>query len=212
MKVKRIFPYMVIAGILGIFLAGCATTGGTKVSMSYEKYTPSFRTADYRHMKGKRVVLASFHNQAQNTRAWSYQSVDSNYVYEGNAALDSYYWYCFEKAFKHIGVRIVDYETDERHYRRYRHRYGWSAPGPGSYRAPKNVPEFQLILTSLTDQEFKFKVLVFKNGESRLDKEFSVKVPPAGTDDIPALERRAYRLADLAFTKIMKDRDFRRVF
>jgi hypothetical protein len=54
--------------------------------------------------------------------------------------------------------------------------------------------------------------LVFKNGETKLDKAFTVNMPPAGTDKIPELERRAYRLADLAFTTIMKDRDFRRVF
>jgi len=64
----------------------------------------------------------------------------------------------------------------------------------------------------MTDQEFKFKALVFKNGETKLDKEFTVKMAPAGTDKVPELERRSYRLVDAAFTTIIKDKDFRRVF
>jgi hypothetical protein len=45
-----------------------------------------------------------------------------------------------------------------------------------------------------------------------MDKSFFVTIPPAGTDEVPELEKRAYRLVDVAFTAIMKDRDFRRVF
>ncbi len=191
------------------FLAGCATTGGTKVSMSYDKYSPSFKAADYSYLRGKKVVLSSFQNQAANTKSWGYLSADNKYMYEGNATLESYYWYCFQKAFRHVGVSVVDYQTDDRYYHG---RYWWGAPGPGTYRAPKGVAEFQLILTSMTDQEFKFKALVFKNGETKLDKEFTVKMAPAGTDKVPELERRSYRLVDAAFTTIIKDKDFRRVF
>ncbi len=200
---------IVLLGVIGLFLIGCATTGGTKVSMSYDKYSPSFRAADYSYLKGKKVVLSSFQNQAQNTKSWGYFSADNKYMYEGNATLESYYWYCFQKAFRHIGVSVVDYQSDDRYYQ---HRYWWGAPGPGGYRAPKGVSEFQFIITSMTDQEFKFKALVFKNGETKLDKAFTVTMPPAGTDKLPDLERRAYRMVDLAFTTIMKDRDFRRVF
>ena len=130
-------------------------------------------------------------------------------MYESNDHLQNYFWYCFEKAFKYVGVNVVDYQTDGQYYH---HRYWWGTPGPGAYRTPKGVSEFQLILTSVTDQEFKFKVLVFKNGEMKLDKAFSVTIPPAGTNEVPELEKRAYRLVDVAFTAIMKDRDFRRVF
>mgnify|MGYP000234296238 FL=1 len=209
MKVKTLFLNIFLVGILGIFLAGCATTSGTKVSMSYDKYSPSFKASSYSYLKGKKVVLSSFQNQAQNTKSWGYYSADNKYMYEGNATLESYYWYCFQKAFRHIGVRIVEYQSDDRYYH---HRYWWGAPGPGAYKAPKGVPEFQMILISMTDQEFKFKTLIFKNGETKLDKEFTVTMPPAGTDKIPELERRSYRLVDAAFTKIIKDKDFRRVF
>ncbi len=155
------------------------------------------------------MVLASFQNQAQNTKSWGYYSADNKYMYEGNATLETYYWSCFQKAFRHIGVNVVDYLSDDRYDH---HRYWWGAPGPGAHRAPKGISEFQMILTSMTDQEFKFKVLIFKNGETKLDKSFAVTMPPAGTDKIPDLERRSYRLVDAAFTTIIKDKDFRRVF
>ena len=195
--------------VIGFFLAACATVGGTKITMNYEKYSPSFRSADYAYMKGKKVVLASFHNQAQNTKTWGYYSADNKYTYESNDHLQNYFWYCFERAFKYVGVKVLDYQTDGQYYH---HRYWWGAPGLGAYSAPKGVSEFQLILTSVTDQEFKFKVLVFKNGETKMDKSFSVTIPPAGTDEVPELEKRAYSFVDVAFTTIMKDRDFRRVF
>ena len=215
MKEKRILNSIVLVNIIGFFLAGCATVGSTKIIMSNDKYSPSFRASDYRYMRGKKVVLSSFYNQAQNTKAWSYFSVDNKYMYEGTATLESYYSSCFQKAFRRIGVKVVDYQYDDR-YRddRYYHRHGywWGAPGPCNYRAPKVVPEFQFILTSLTDQEFKFKVTLVRNGETKLDKSFTVTMPPAGTDKITDLEKRSYRLVDLAFTTIMKDKDFRRAF
>jgi hypothetical protein len=215
MKENRILNSIVLVCIIGFFLAGCAGAGSTKIIMSQEKYAPSFRSGDYSYMRGKKVVFSSFSNQAQNTKAWSYYSADNKYMYEGTATLENYYLHCFQKAFRHIGVSVVDYQyddryRDDRHY--YRHGYWWGAPGPGNYRAPKGVPEFQFILTSLTDQEFKFKVLLFTNGETKLDKSFTVTMPPAGTDKVADLERRSYRLVDLAFTTIMKDKDFRRVF
>jgi len=200
---------MVLMGIAGFFLAGCATTGQIKVPVGHEKYAPSFRAADYGYFKGKKVVLAPFHNQAQNTKTWGYFSADNKYLYESNEHLQNYFWYCFQKAFRYIGVRVVDYQSDDRYYH---HRYWWGAPDPAAYKAPKGVAEFQLILTSVTDQDFQFKVLVFKNGETKLDKSYGVKMPPPQTDRPADLEKRSYRLVDLAFTAIMKDADFRRVF
>jgi hypothetical protein len=200
--------------IIGLFVAGCTTVGSSKITMTQEKYSPSFRAGDYSRVKGKKLILSSFYNQAGNTKAWSYNSADNKYMYEGNTQLESYYRYCFQKAFRHIGVNLVDYNYGEgpRPYN-YHHRYGWGyAPPPEATRTARGIPEFQLILTSMTDQEFRFKVLLFKNGETKLDKDFTVKMAPAGTDNMGELEKRSYRLVDFAFTTIMKDKDFQRVF
>ena len=90
--------------------------------------------------------------------------------------------------------------------------YWWGAPGPGGYRAPRGVAEFQFVLLSLTDQELKFKVQVFRDGETRLDKDYTVTMAPAASEDAATLERRGYQLVDLAFTTILRDRDFQKVF
>jgi hypothetical protein len=202
---------IILVCIIGLFLAGCGAAS-SKIMMKQGKYTPQFRSGDYSHYKGKKLILAGFTNQAGNTKAWSYNSADNKYMYEGDAQLESYYWYCFQKAFRHIGVNIVDYSYSGGP-RPYNHGYWWGyAPPPEAARAAKGVPEFGLTLTSLTDQEFRFKVYLYKNGETKLEKDFTVKMSAAGTDNVADLEKRSYRLVDLAFTTIMKDKDFQRVF
>jgi len=203
---------LIIFCILGLLLTGCAS--GTKIMMTQEKYSPSFRAGDYSRYKGKKLVLSSFTNQAQNTKTYNYFSPDKKLTYEGNVSLDALYANGFTKAFKHIGVTLVDYTYDNDHRGRHGYRYGywWGAPGPGGYKAPKGVPEFQFVLLSMTDQEFKFKVLVFREGETKLDKEYTVAMAAAATDNAADLEKRGYQLIDLAFTTIMRDRDFQRVF
>jgi hypothetical protein len=204
---------IILVCIIGLFLTGCAAAG-SKIMMKQGKYTPSFRSGDYSHYKGKKLILDAFTNQAGNTKAWSYNSADNKYMYEGDAQLEGYYWYCFQKAFRHIGVNIVDYSYGGGpHPYGYHHGYGWGyAPPPEVARAARGVPEFALTLTSLTDQEFSFKVYVYKNGETKLEKDFTVKMSVASTENVADLEKRSYRLVDLAFTTIMKDKDFQRVF
>jgi len=198
--------------IIGLFLTGCA--GGTKIAMKQESYSPSFRAGDFNRYKGKKLVLSSFSNQAQNTKTNNYFSPDKKLNYEGNVSLENLYLNGFTKAFKHIGVTLVDYtyDNDPRYRPGYRHGYWWGAPGPGGYKAPKGVPEFQFALLSMTDQELKFKVIVFKEGETKLDKDYTVTMPAAATENTAELEKRGYRLIDLAFTTILKDRDFQKVF
>ncbi len=209
MKIKKIWGILIFFSIVALFLTGCA--GGMKVTMKQESYSPSFRAGDYSRYKGKKLCLSSFFNQAQNTKTYNYFSPDKKLNYEGNVSLENLYLNGFTKAFKHIGVTLVDYVYDRDYQYRHGYRYGWWGPATG-YRAPKGVPEFQFILTSMTDQELKFKVLVFKEGETRLDKEYTVTMPAAATENTAELEKRGYRLIDLAFTTIVRDRDFQRVF
>jgi hypothetical protein len=212
MKKHMKWSGIIIFCIIGLFLTGCAS--GTKIVTTQEKYSPSFRAGDYNRYKGKKLVLSSFFNQAQNTKTYNYFSPDKKLTYEVNVSLENFYMSSFTKAFKHIGVNLVDYSYDDsyRGHYGYRHGYWWGAPGPGGYKAPKGVSEFQFALLSMTDQEFKFKVLIFKDGETRLDKEYTVTMAAATTTNAADLEKRAYQLVDLAFTTIVKDREFQRVF
>jgi len=206
---KKSFNAVIICCIIGLFLAGCA--GGTKVVTTQEKYSPSFKSGEFGRYKGKKLVLSTFSNQAQNTKTYAYFSPDKKLTYEVNIQLETFYYNSFQKAFKHIGVNLVDYTYDERHGG-YRHHYWWGAPGPGGYRAPKGVSEMQFVLLSMTDQEFKFKVLLFKEGETKLDKDYTVTMAAAATNNPAELEKRAYQLVDLAFTTILRDREFLRAF
>lgn len=200
--------------IIGLFLTGCAS--GTKVTMTQEKYSPSFRAGDYSRYKGKKLVLSSFTNQAQNTKQYNYSSPDKKITYEGNVSLENFYLNGFTKAFKYIGVNLLDYTYDDdyrnRHGYGYRHGYWWGAPGPGGYKAPRGVAEFQFVILSMTDQELKFKVLVFKDGATKLEKEYTVTMAAAATDNTAELEKRGYQMMDLAFTTLVRDRDFQRAF
>lgn len=205
---KNILWKGIIFCMAGLFLAGCAS--GTKITTTQEKYAPSFKSGDFRNYKGKKVVLSSFFNQAQNTKAYAYFSPDKKLTYEVNIQLETFYYNSFQKAFKHIGVNLVDYTYDGSHP--YRHGYWWGVPGPGGYKAPKGAVEFQMYLLSLTDQEFKFKVLLFKEGDQKFDKEYTVTMAPATSDNPAELEKRAYQMVDLAFTTILRDREFSRAF
>jgi hypothetical protein len=212
MKNHMKWSSIIVFCIISLFLTGCAS--GTKITMTQEKYSPSFRAGDYGRYKGKKLVLSSFTNQAQNTKTYNYFSPDKKLNYEGNVSLDNLYLNSFTKAFKHIGVNLVDYTYDDDYRSRqgYRHGYWWGGPGPVGYKAPKGVPEFQFMILSMTDQEFKFKVLVFRDGATKLDKEYTVTMAAAATDNPAELEKRGYQLVDLAFTTIMRDRDFQKVF
>jgi len=200
---------VIVFGILGLFLAGCA--GGTKVVTTQEKYSPSFKAGEFSRYKGKKMVLSSFFNQAQNTKAYAYFSPDKKLTYEVNIQLETFYYNSFQKAFRHVGVNLVDYSYDDRHPYRH-HHYWWGVPGPGAYRAPKGVSEFQFTLLSMTDQEFRFKVTLFKEGESKFDKEYTVTMAAATSENPAELEKRAYQLVDLAFTTVLRDREFSRAF
>ena len=201
---KTIFKSVVLVLIIGVFLTGCGASG-TKILIKTDQYKPSFNAGEFSRYKGKRAVLANFHNQAANTTTWGYSSGDKKVYYEGNERLESYFWTCFQKSFKHVGVKLVDYVHDPN----YAVRYWWGVAG---YRAPKGVSEFQMVLTSLTDEAFTFKVLVFRDGETKLEKEMSVKMAAVATDNAADLEKRSYRLVDPAFVMILRDKDFQRVF
>ena len=213
MKHFTIKGSIVVSCIVAIFLSGCVG-GGTKVPLTQQKYSPSFSGGEYSRYKGKRLVLANFINQAQNTKTYSYSSPDKKYIYEGDASLETYYQNCYEKAFKHIGVKLDEYVYRDDYARTYHHRYSWwGHHGQGSYGPPKGVQEFQLVLLSLTDEEFKFKVILFKEGDIKFDKDYAVTMAAAPeTDNTATLEKRAYQLVDLSFTTIVKDREFQKFF
>jgi len=204
---KTLSPSRIVCGIvIFLFIAGCAS--GTKVTVTQDKYTPAFRSGDFSRLKGKKIILANFYNQAQNTKTYNYFSADKKVYYEASTSLESYFWYCFQKAFKYAGAHLVDYDASG--YRGPR-AYWWGVPPPRTTHT-NGIPEFQLGLLSLTDQEFKFKAFIFKNGETKFEKEYTINMKAVATENIAELEKGSYRLVDLAFVTIMRDREFQKAF
>ncbi len=208
---KALFQVCYIVCLVSAFLLmGCAA--GSKVTMKQENYTPGFRSADFGRYKGKTVILDNFINQAANTKTWGYNSADNKVYYEATTHLESYLWYCFQKAFQQMGMKVYD-QTYGGYWHPY-HPYWWGAapPPPRAQAAVKGATEFQLILTSMTDREAKFQVLLLKNGENKLQKDYTATVQPVSSQDANVLEKGAYKLVDQMITTIFKDRDFQKVF
>jgi hypothetical protein len=181
--------------IAALFMFGCAG-GGMKVAMKQDNYSPGFKSSDISRVKGKTVIMDNFINQAGNTTSWGYSSADKKVTYEAPVHLESYLWSCFQKAFQHAGIKVLD-QT----YGGYAHPYH-----------PRGVVAFQLVLTSMTDQECNFRILLFKNGESKFQKDYAVTMPPSSSTDPKELEKRSYRLIDQMVTSVFKDRDFQKAF
>ncbi|MDD5170851.1 MAG: hypothetical protein PHN75_18695 [Syntrophales bacterium] len=195
--------------IAAMLLSGCA--GGTKIAVKQDSYAPTFKSGEFGRFKGKTVIMDNFMNSAANTKSWGYYSSDKKVYYEASTQLESYLWYCFQKAFQHVGMKVLDQS-----YGGY-YPYGWwwgVPPPPPQVRpnVPKGTAEFQLVLTSMTDQECKFQVQVFKNGESKFQKEFTATMSPAATEDKGELEKRSYRMIDQMVVTVFKDRDFQKAF
>lgn len=187
-----------------LLMIGCAA-GGTKITIKHDTYKPGFRSSDIGR-KGKTVIMSNFINQAANTTSWAYHSADKKVTYEATERLESYLWYCFQKAFQHAGLKVQEQSYGYHPY--------WWGPGPAPPRpqAGRGVTEFQLVLKSMTDQESNFQILLFKNGETKFQKDYTVKMPPVSTENVTELENRAYRMVDQMVTTVFRDREFQKAF
>lgn len=161
----------------------------TVVIVDDVRYKTVFNTADFDHYKGKSLYMPSFVNRATNTRMWYYYSAAGRVTYEGSRPLEHYLWYCFQKAFQQVGMKVYE------------------------YNAPKDVPEFRFEFYSFTDEEIVFKVDLLKGGVILFQKPFIAKLLPILNQTDPVqLEMKAYELMDITITTILKDPDFKKAF
>jgi hypothetical protein len=200
--------------VAAVLLSGCAggMGGSTKVTMKQDSYTPGFRPSDVSRFKGKTVILDNFTNNASNTKSWGYFSADKKVYYEASVQLEIYLWHCFQKAFQHAGAKVLD-QTHGGYEHPY-HPYWWGAARPPqpARTAPRGALDFQFVLTSMTDQECKFQVSLFKEGETKFQKDYTVTMPPPASEDAKELEKNAYRLVDQMVITVFKDMDFQKSF
>lgn len=171
-----------------LFIAGMSgcRPAGTKVVVRQDLYAPSFEAKNLSAYKGKSVYLSAVTNNASNTSIWNYYSPGSDVYYEATPALQTYFWDCFIKDFNWIGVKMASDASQ--------------------------APNMEVIMNSITDQEFKFHVILLSPGKAPFRKDYTVTMPPAKDKDPAQLEKRGYQLVDASFMTIVGDADFRKAF
>jgi hypothetical protein len=158
------------------------------VALDQNRYMPSFDPRAYERYRGLRVYMPSFTSRAENTGMNYYYGAGQSALYTGYPTLESYAWYCFEKALKRVGLQVFDHEA---------------VPGMG---------EMRVTILSLSAGEFVFAVELYRAGLIKLShQEFRVVLPPApGGRDPGELERYAYLMMDRAVTRVLDDPSFER--
>jgi len=158
------------------------------VSLDQNKYMPRFDPRAYERYRGVRVCMPSFTSRAENTGMNYYYGAGQSVLYTGYPTLESYAWYCFEKALKRAGLQVFDHEA---------------VPGMG---------EMRVTILSLSAEEFVFAVELYRAGLIKLShQEFRIVLPPAPGDRDPGeLERYAYLMMDRAVTRVLDDPSFER--
>lgn len=169
--------------VLLVSLSGCRR--GTHVYVMQDKYTPQLHE-NLNVYKGTTVFLSDFTNRADNTSMFYYYSPDNGVTYEGAPSLQSYLWYCFQKAMTNLGMTVQSVDENP----------------------PAEVPEVQMTFTSLTDQEFKFEVTVLKGKQEVYKNSYAIAAPPSKDKRPVALEERAYRMVDAAISTVLFDQKF----
>ncbi|HPD57194.1 MAG TPA: hypothetical protein P5294_08650 [Smithellaceae bacterium] len=196
MKKMMTFAKCLLISSFNILLfAACQTTTAVHsdpqsylVPLYLYDYAPKFDADSYRHLKGKGMCMSGIRNDAQNTTNFSFYSKDLKVRYELSNKpnthimfVQSYFWYAYEKAFRHAGIEVS-------------HRC-----------ASENTPELWIIFQELDDDDLRLKMNILKNRESVYEKEILVRMPPAVTRDPVSLRLRAYDMIDLTVAQMLAD-------
>lgn len=181
---SRLFVTFLILFTCLLFTTGCP---GPKayVQLNQYKYIPSASEAKYPGYKGCNVNLLNFTNMAMNTNIFHYYSPDRSVYYETPLLLSSYIWYTFRDAFSQVGIRVHE-----------------------NVRSLPTVPDFLLIMLSMSDRTFEFRVNMTRDGATIMQKIYTVNMPETGSYDPAVLEKSAYAMIDKSVDMVLKDPDF----
>lgn len=184
MKAATVF-FLVCAACLSSSPVGAESL---TVSLDQGRYKPQFDPAAYGRYRGVQIYMPSFTSRADNTGMNYYYGAKESVVYTAYPTLESYSWYCFEKALKASGLKVYDYE------------------------AVKGMGEMRVVIQYLSAEEFVFAVELYRAGLIRMShQEFRVVMPPVPDGkDGKALEANAYLLMDRAVTRLLDDPSFER--
>ena len=186
---------LLLAMALFPYLWGCQTPGAPAsadpnqypVNLHVKDYTPQMNPERYEFYRDKKICMSNVRNDAQNTTNFFYFSKDGRLRYElsnkGNSPpqlVSGFLWYAYQKAFESVGIEAV-------------------------YRCEDGMPEFWIVIESLTDEEIRFKTHILKNTVTIYEKEMEVIMKPAQGRNLSALTARAYEMIDLSVASMLDD-------
>jgi len=183
---KNRFRIHLIVIMMLLVFTGCSNVL-VYIPLDAARYQSSISKSGFSEYDGTQIYLEYIDNKADNTSIFYYFSPDGKIQY-GEAALTSYFWYCYRDALEAIGMRVYE-----------------ESP-------PQGVPYLNLTFFSLTDCEFKFTIVLHNNGSSQLKKQYIVKMEKPTTRNKAILEQKAYQLIDLTLKTILSDEEFQRAF
>jgi len=195
MKHQKIKINLIASFLIALFLVGCGPMVNTTVILNRDKYTPKLNPNDYKALSGKRILFHSIVDKSTNTTNLSYYNPEKTLGYSlyyknpGNSMAQpvvSFFWYALQKGFERAGIVIT--------------------PGDPIYDA-----EMTMTFRSVTDREVVYDVVFTKMGKLLYEKTYTVKTPSISTDDVTALENRAYDMIDAMVKTILDDPDFKKV-
>jgi len=176
---KRKISMLIFSSFI-VFACSFTPNNAMNVKVSRDRYTPLIEPSKHAEYKGQWMIFDSIEvSENPNITNFYYLSEDKTIGYtlfyspgSMQQPVASFFWYALQKTFENIGMVIKE-------------------TGP-----LKNVPELNLKILSLTDQEAKFQVSLLRNGFLLMQKEISViqKLPP--TKDVTELEKRQYAYSE----------------
>lgn len=180
--------------LIVLFMAGCAPTANTVVTLSRDRYSPNINVEEYKTYIGKTILFSSIIDKS-GTSNLAYYNPDKTVGYQlyytssafVNQPVISFFWYALQKGFEHAGLKV---ETS----------------------GPVYDAELTIIFTSLTDKEIQFDVIGTKMGALLYKKHCVVRTPDVKTTDTTILEKRAYGMIDSMIKTILDDSDFKKIF
>jgi hypothetical protein len=188
---KTAFPVMVLClfllgplekahgGFMDMF-SGLTGRTSNDAKVSSDNYAPDVAKA-LSKIKGKVIHLADFTNRAENTKQFSYPSSEGKFFYVvGQGSVESYFWYCFQKALQSAGLKVLEETQTEK------------------------SPSLTLKLLYLTDKQLKAEVVVTKGG-NLFKKNIEETFEPPKTDNREELAVNAYKFMDKIIIAVMTD-------
>jgi len=193
MKGKRVFILMLL--VLTAFACG-PMNSAINVRLSLDTYQPLVDPAKYADYKGQTVVFQSIDILAGDIANLYFTSGDGEVGYllfhapdKMQTPVASFFWYALDKSFKQAGLDVREVVP------------------------VLNAPDLLIGITSLTDQNIRFRVSLSRNGKLLLQKNMACsKVLPPTKTDVPELRRRMFAMIDLMAETVLSDPDFRREF